>query len=501
MTRSSKKNGRSAGPHVLIGLGLFLLALTLSSYWEKPAAGRLAAVALLMAYWWITEAIPIPAASLLPLVLFPLLKIMPGKSVAGEYVNSAIFLFMGGFIIALALEKWNLHRRLALHVIRVIGSKPRRMILGFMVASAFLSMWISNTATTIMMLPIALSVLGRMEESAEKSGKAAERTGAILMLAVAYGASIGGMGTLIGTPPNLAFMRIHARLFPDAPEIGFFEWFSFATPASFLFLALAWALLVLLLPTERSGGGVSSSVAGDVISGELAALGPMSAEERRVMGVFLGAAALWMFRADIDVGRAFTVPGWAGLLGVSGYADDGTTAVFAALLLFIIPAKKRGRLMDWETALKLPWGVLLLFGGGFALAAGFAESGLSETLGRKVESLSFLHPALLVVAVSLLVTFLTELTSNTATAQIFLPILAAAAVSLGQPPLLLMIPATLSASCAFMLPVATPPNTIVFGSGRVPITLMARIGLALNLVGVAVVFLAVWFLFPAVVGF
>jgi sodium-dependent dicarboxylate transporter 2/3/5 len=450
-----------------------------------PEVTRCAAVALLMAVWWITEAIPLPATAMLPVALFPLLGVMPGKATAGIYFNHVIFLFIGGFIIALAMEKWNLHRRIALRIILLIGAGRSRIMLGFMVATFFLSMWISNTATTMMMVPMAMAIIVKMKESfgAEKMGRFAVG----LLIAIAYSASIGGTATLIGTPPNLTFSRMLTIAFPNAPDISFTEWMMFATPFAVVFLLIAWMILSrIFVPRGRK---LITDMS--MFQEDKQRLGPMKYEEKVILVLFSLVAFLWLFRKSIDLG-SFTIPGWSSLFPVPGFIDDGTIAIAVALLLFIIPSKsrpgrRRARLMDWETAARLRWGIVILFGGGFALAAGFVESGLAAYLGNQMTGLSRLSPVIIVLAVCTLLTFLTEMTSNTATTEIFLPILAALAVAINVNPLLIMIPATLSASCAFMLPVATPPNAIVFGSGEVRIADMMRTGIYLNLIGIVLI--------------
>ncbi|MDE3000693.1 MAG: SLC13 family permease [Gemmatimonadota bacterium] len=480
-------------------IGLFagpVLAVALLLFFDlepgRPAVTRTAAVALLMAVWWMTEAAPLAATALLPIVLFPLLGIMDGRNVAPIYFNHVIFLFIGGFMVALAMQRWNLHRRIALRVLLWCGVRPRRILLGFMVSTAFLSMWISNTATTMMMVPIVLAVVLKLEEGAAQGGFA---TG--LFLGVAYGASIGGVATLVGTPPNLSFARILNIHFPDAPEISFASWFLFAFPISLLFLVLAWFLLCCL----HTGGRQENAIDRSVLRDQYSALGPLSYEEAVVLADFVLLAFLWLFRNEIRIGNA-AIPGWSGLFPDGAYLNDGSVAMGMALLLFLIPARSGSaeKILDRQTVGKLPWHIILLFGGGFALATGFMESGLSMWFGNRLAGLSAVHPLLLVAILCLMITFLTELTSNTATAEMFLPILAALGVAIQVNPLLLMIPATLSCSFAFMLPVATPPNAIVFGTDRVRIADMARVGLILNLAGVAIVAGAIYLLGGSALG-
>lgn len=486
-----------------LGALLFLILLNLP-FGDDPRTHRMAAIAALMAVWWMTEAIPLPATSLMPLVLMPLLKIAEPDAVARSYANDYIFLYVGGFTIALGIERWNLHRRLALRTLALVGDRPRRVVLGFMAATAALSMWISNTATTMMMLPIALSVVRLVspESDAARAGKMA-RFGMVLMLSIAYAASIGGMATLVGTPPNIVLVARFHQEFPGAPELSFARWLVMGLPFSTLFLISAWALLVFLLyplGRERLLGG------GETLRRELEGLGPMTRAEARTLGIFLAAALLWIFRAgiplEIQIGpwRIAGIPGWSDAVGLADgrtrWVSDGTVAMLAGLAMFFIPsARSKGeRLMDWQTMNRLPWHVLLLFGGGFALADGFVTSGLSEWVGRRCLALAELPVPVQILAVSAAITFLTELTSNVATANIVLPVLAGAARAAGINPLVLMLPATLASSSAFMLPVATPPNAIVYGTGLIPINTMVRTGLVLNLVGVLLILLTIYFL-------
>ncbi len=472
--------------------GLFLILVDLKP--GHPEVTATAAVALLMAAWWITEAIPLAVTALIPLILFPLLGIMNGKDVSTQYVNHIIFIFIGGFLVALAMERWNLHKRMALKVLMFFGVNPKFILLGFMVATALLSMWISNTATTMMMIPISLAIVTRLEELL---GVKKVRKFAIgIFLGIAYSASIGGIATLIGTPPNLSFVRIFNIFFPHAPEISFAKWFFFAFPISVFFLVIAWILLSLIF-CPREGLIVDKKIFVDQYKN----LGPTSFEEKVVLIDFFILVFLWMFRANIKIG-GFVIPGWSTIFPQAGFINDGTIAVAMAFIMFLIPSRTQrdGRVMNWETAKKLPWNIVLLFGGGFALASGFKVSGLSQWMGSQLKGLSSLPPLLIVAFICLFITFLTELTSNTATAEILLPILAALAVSIKVNPLLLMIPGTLSCSFAFMLPVATPPNAIVFGTNRLKVSDMARVGVIFNLIGVVVITAAVFLIGKFIFG-
>lgn len=470
-----------------------LLALFLSFIAPLEAANPLvsytAGIAVWMAVWWVTEVVPLAVTALLPVILFPVLGIMDGKAVAPIYFNNVIFLFIGGFLVALAMQRWNLHKRIALRILLWFGVRPQGILLGFMVATAFLSMWISNTATTMMMVPIALSIILRLEDIL---GVAKVKRYSIgVFLGVAYSASIGGIATLVGTPPNLALVKIFNIMFPAAPEISFAEWFLFAFPITVIFLTVVWLILVFLFCPKRDRFKLDVGI----FEKQYKKLGPMSYEEKIVLVDFVLLALLWLTRARIQVGDFF-LPGWSQLFANPGYFNDGTVAIMMATILFLIPAAGSSsmRILDWDIAAKLPWDIVLLFGGGFALASGFKESGLDRWLGQHFAGIGELSPLLIVVAICLFVTFLTELTSNTATAQMFLPILGSLAVTIKVNPLLLMIPATLSCSFAFMLPVATPPNAIIFGTGRLKIKNMVKVGIWLNLFGVIIVTIAVLWL-------
>ena len=459
----------------------------------RPALD-LVGVTVLMASLWITEAIPLAATSLIPLVAFPALHIAGIKVVAPAYSDRFILLLMGGFFVAKGLERWGLHKRLALFTVSRVGLAPRRLVLGFMVAGAGLSLWISNTATTLMMLPIAAAVLAQVQDRATTAEEraTARRLGTTLMLGIAYSSSIGGLGTPIGTPPNNIFLGVYSDTFPDAPAISFFGWMRMAIPLVLVFLPLVWWYLVTFVGRLPRGGKEAGR---EAVEGARRALGRMSTPEKRVAVVFALTAAGWIFREPIPLGDlGVAIPGWAPLLGISTLVDDSTVAMAGALLLFMLPAGDSDeRLLDWGTAVTIPWGLLLLFGGGIAIAAGFKATGLSAFVGQALAGLTAVPPIVLLLLVALVVTFLTEVTSNTATANILLPIMAATAKVSGLPPLALMLTVTLSASCAFMLPVATAPNAIVFGTGHVTTADMARAGFAINLVGAVLITLLVWF--------
>jgi sodium-dependent dicarboxylate transporter 2/3/5 len=456
----------------------------------KPAVTYTLAAGLLMAILWITEIIPLAATSLLPVVLFPILGIMDGKAVSSTYFNHVIFLFIGGFLVALAMQRWNLHKRIALRILMRTGAKPGSILLGFMLATAFISMWMSNTATAMMMIPILLSVMQNLEETVEKSVMSKYSIG--LLLGVAYSASIGGIATLVGTPPNLSFIRIFQIMFPAAPEVNFTLWFFYAFPMTVCIFLFVWWLLYFRYGPKKSQW---TPLQKDVFRNQYKALGPMKFEEKIILADFIILALLWLSRSGLDFGR-LSIPGWSQIFSSPEYVNDGTVAILMAVILFFIPSRteKGQQIMTWETAGKLPWHIVLLFGGGFALASAFAGSGLSQWFGEQLSWLSGLHPILIILMISLLVTFLTELTSNTATTEMILPILAGLSVSIEINPLFLMLPATISASMAFMLPVATPPNAIIFGTNKLSIADMARTGLIINLVGAVIITIFTYFL-------
>lgn len=466
---------------LILGPALFLLMLFMPTPAGMDAgAQKMAAVACLMATWWMTEAIPIPATSLLPLSLFPLMGIMHTKKAAAPYASHLIFLFMGGFIIALAMQRWNLHRRIAMNIVKVVGFSPGRLIFGFMAATAVLSAFVSNTATTVMMMPIGLAIITHVITEGRKEGLDKEidfspekfAFGLNLMLGIAYAASIGGVATLIGTPPNTVLAGYLMKTYGF--EITFADWMMVGVPLVAIFLPLCWLWLIKVanpMKLKKVPGGR------DLINNELKAMGSMGTGERWTAIIFLFTALGWIFRKKLGI--IFPDP---------KLVTDAAIAMTGALLLFLIPVnlKKNEFVMDWNWASKMPWGVLILFGGGLSMAGGFKVTGLAAWIGQQVGLLDNAPIFVLILAVSTLIIFLTELTSNTATSAMVMPILSAVAIGLGQSPLLLVIPAAIAASCAFMLPVATPPNAIVFGSGYVTIPQMVKSGVGLNVIGIII---------------
>ncbi len=417
-----------------------------------------------IAIWWITEVVPIPVTSLLPIILFPLTGALDVQSTAQAYASPIIFLFIGGFILAIAIEKWNLHKRIALLIVSKVGISPSKIILGFMLASASLSMCISNTATTVMMLPLAVAVVSQFStDNKDRFAKA-------LMLSIAYAASIGGIATLIGTPTNLILSGVLEKMYHI--EISFASWFLFAFPISIILFIICWIYMVRVafpLKDWKFSAGIAE------INKELKLLGKISYEEKCLLVVFCLTAFAWISRSFL---LSKILPG----------LNDSIIALIAGIVLFIIPAKDgTSRLMDWESAVKLPWGIVILFGGGLSLAVGFQASGLSEWIGNQLYGAGALPLILLMLIVITLVNFLTEITSNIATASMILPILGSIALAINIHPYALMIGATLAASCAFMLPVATPPNAVVFGSGYIKMKDMIRAGFTLNIISIIVI--------------
>ncbi|MCU0331835.1 MAG: SLC13 family permease [Ignavibacteriaceae bacterium] len=460
----------------------------------RPQVNTMAAIAVLMAILWITEALPLAATSLIPLIFFPITGIISTEEIASSYINSIIFLFLGGFLIAIAMEEWALHKRIALKIITIFGGSPTSIILGFMVSGALLSMWISNTATALMLLPIGMAVIQKLEN--EFGQEKTHNFTVTILLSIAYSSSLGGVATLIGTPPNLVMVKMLEVLFPNAPAISFSNWMILALPISIIMLVFVAILLTKILFKVDKDVKLDK----EFIEVEYKQLGKFSSEEKAISIVFLTTALLWIFRSDILLGF-ITIPGWSNLLPTAGFINDGTVAITMAFVLFLIPSKSGKRaLLDQTAFSKIPWGIILLFGGGFALAKGFSSTGLSDFLGDQLSGLSSVSPILVIIITATLVTFLTELTSNTALTQTILPIVASVSVAIGLNPLLLMLTATISASMAFMLPVATPPNTIIFAGGRIKILEMAKTGFALNIIGAIVISLSVYYLGNLIFG-
>lgn len=445
------------------------------------------AITVWIAIWWITEAIPIPATSLLPLILMPLGHVMDSATVSAQYGNDIIYLFLGGFILAIAMERWDLHTRIALTIINLIGTSTGRILLGFMVATSGLSMFVSNTAAVMIMIPIGLAIIKEAHELKEtsKDDSSIAKFERSLVLGIGYAGTIGGLGTLIGTPPLIILKGQYATNFGE--ELSFAKWMIIGVPTVILLIFLAWLYFKFIAfrhdMKELPGGQ-------RVIKDKLDALGKVKYEEKVVFCIFILASSLW-------ISREFLLSNWQ----FTEMIADGTIAMFVSILLFLIPAKDHHkRILDWSVAKELPWGVLLLFGGGLALAKGIQESGLATWLGLQMTSLKGVSPILIVIVITVFILFLTEITSNTATATMILPILATLSVAINVHPLLLMAPAAMAANCAYMLPVGTPPNAIVFGTGKISIKEMASKGFIMNLISIIVIIFIVYFVLPPVLG-
>jgi sodium-dependent dicarboxylate transporter 2/3/5 len=445
------------GPMLAAALGLLLYTTGLSF-----AAAFTASVTLLCALWWIFETIPIPATALIPLTVLPLAGVLSEKQLAESFGSPLILLFLGGFILSTAMERSGAHRRVALGMVRLVGGgSNRRLVIGFLLSSVLLSMWISNTATTLMLLPIGLAILDHARD---------KRLAAPLLLSICYGASLGGVGTPIGTPPNLILMSVYTEA--TGQTISFVDWMRWGVPLIIVFLPVMIFVLTRKLDNSQHI--------------ELPAGGHWTAQEARVLSVFACTALAWITRTE-------PFGGWSALFGLP-YTDDAIVALLAVIAMFIIPDGKGGRLLDWETANRIPWGILLLFAGGIALAKGFSASGLDRAIAQNLSLLATWPIFLMLICMCFMVTFVSEVTSNTALTVLLMPILASVALATGMEPALLMVPAAMSASCAFMLPVGTPPNAIVFGSGQLTTMTMVRTGFALNIAGVLLIASVYYFL-------
>ncbi len=476
VSASAKSFGFWAGPLIFLCIYFFLHPQSM-----PPQAVTVFAITAWIAIWWVTEAIPLPATSLLPIILFPLMGILPLGATTESYGQPIVFLYIGGFLIAIAIEKTGLHKRIALNIIRSMGTKLSMIILGFMISTAFISMWISNTATAIMMLPIGLAIV---TATSSESGENQDKFRKALMLAIAYAASIGGLGTIIGTPPNLVLAGVVRDMYND--EVTFIQWFAVGFPITVILLFISWWYLVKIgfpLGNARVAGGKEE------MNARFEHTGRMSSGERLVAIVFVCVAISWIIRSFV---LEKIIPG----------IDDTIIAMIGGVILFLLPSGEgnQKRLLNWEDSIKLPWGIILLFGGGLALAAAFEASGLATWIGQNLSGLSGVTVIVAILIVVALVNFLTEFTSNLATVTMILPILAAIAVSVGIHPYLLMMAATLAASCGFMMPAGTPPNAIAFGSGYLSIWDMVKSGFWLNLVSVIIITLVVYFVVPVVWG-
>ncbi len=469
----------------IIGPALFLFVLLFLKPTDLGAEGlAMLAVTAWVTVWWITEAIPIAVTALLPLVLLPALGALPMMNTASSYSHPMVLLYMGGFMIAMAIEKWNLHKRIALNTISFIGTNIQQIILGFMVATAFLSMWISNTATSLMMLPIAIAVVTQLSPSGALQKQAPSKIGKALMLGIAYSASIGGISTLIGTPTNIILAGVVKEIY--GYEISFSKWMLFGFPIALILLVISWLYLTrIAYPFEKSFSVVGGK---EEIQKQLVLLGPMSIEEKRISWVFGLVSLAWISRTFL-------------LQELIPAIDDTMIAIAGVVVLFVLPSSDlKTKLLDWKTAERIPWGILLLFGGGLSLAEGFKVTGLAAWIGNQFVFLDFIAFGLFLLIIIAAVNFLTEITSNVATASMILPILSAVSYSMGVHPFGLMVGAALAASCAFMLPVATPPNAVVFGSGYLTIPDMFKAGIWMNILSILIITFFVYFILPLLWG-
>ena len=479
---NAKNIGLFLGPILFI-----LIRLVIEVEGLSDEANAILASTLWIATWWITEAIPIAVTSLLPIILFPLSGGLSISETSSSFGHRYIFLYLGGFILALAIEKWNLHRRIALKIISLIGTNVRKIILGFMVATSFLSMWISNTATAVMMLPIGIAIVKQMSNLKSTDKKENIIFGKSLMLSIAFSASIGGIATLIGTPPNLVFAGILQEIYNV--EISFLKWFIFGLPISILLIIISWLYLTRIAFNFKQKEFKEGEIE---IKNELNNLGKISYEEKVVLSVFILTGMAWISRSFL---LNIFIPS----------LDDTIIALICGVSLFLLKTKNKNgfkeRIMNWEDAVKLPWGVLLLFGGGLAIAQGFQSSGLANWIADNLTKLNGFSLIIILMVVIAAVNFLTEITSNLATIAMLLPILAPTAIILDVHPFILMVAATLSASCAFMLPVATPPNAVVFGSNYLKISDMVRVGILMNLISIIIILIMVYYILPIVWNF
>ncbi len=470
---------------LLSGPLLFALTLLLNPFGLDDSANKVMACALLMISWWISEALPMPAVALIPLVLFPLMGIAKISEAAAPYANEVVFLFMGGFMIGLGIEKWNLHRRIALSIVQFTGTNGNQIILGFILATGFISMWLSNTATTMMMLPIAASVIA-VVESKNQHNPQMRFFAVSMMLAIAYAANFGGIATIIGTPPNVAYASFVSKQLNN--DISFSAWMLIGLPVSLLLLFSLYFVLIKLFPSRID----SNDEMRLLIKNELSALGPMTVPEKRVLYIFITTASLWIFRDLINKAELVKL-------------DDNMIAVFGALLMFIVPSgnsiKESERILVWSDTSKMAWGILILFGGGITLASALEKAGLIKMLGTWLSGFSGSSVVFLVIAITIISLFISEVMSNVAQVIVFAPVVTGIATATGADPYMLGIPMTLAASCASMMPMGTPPNAIVFSTGHLKLGEMMKAGLIMNLISILLIILAGLFLVPIAIKY
>ena len=470
---------------LFLGPVLFLIVYNLPFEIVNPEADKVISVALWMVIWWITETVSISVTALIPLVIFPLFGIMDMKTVSANYGSPIVFLFFGGFVMALALEKVNLHKRIALNIIRITGTSPNKVILGFMIATAFLSMWISNTATTVVMLPIALSVINLLKNDEDGFTKGDQNFALSIMLGVAYAANVGGIATIIGTPPNTVLVGFMEQEYNT--QVSFFKWMLMGVPFSLIMLGVIYFVLVkLIYPNNLSGKSNSKNL----IDKEIEKLGPIRKIEKKVLWIFIIAIFLWIFRNYVNEYVSFIK------------LSDAGISVLAAFILFSVPFNfDEGKfILEWGDTKKLPWGILILFGGGLSLASGLSTTGVIDFIGEAVSSYGFKSILLIGSLLIFIMLFMTELMSNVALVAIFAPVVAGIAIGLDSDILLMLIPVTMASSCAFMLPMATPPNAIVFASGHIKVHEMAKAGVLLNIISVVILIVFAAFVLPMIFG-
>lgn len=464
----------------LLALALFGL---MQSYGINPNVCKMASLALWIAIWWLTEAVHLAVTALIPIVFLPLLGIADSKTTAQQYMDPIIFLFIGGFIIAFAIEKWHLHRRIAYKILQIVGVSTSRILFGIMLTAFLISMWISNTATVMMLISAVLAIILQVENLFSQE-KHSHNFSTAVLIGLAYSATIGGMATLVGTPTNMIFYREYTEKYAGQGSLNFFTWFVIGFPLALLFLFVTFFILKHLFLKNNKFENLDKNH----FANEYAKLGKMSYEEIIVSIIFLATALLWFTRADIDFG-VFQLYGWNNFFAKKEFLQDSTVAIAMAILLFIIPSKqnKHHAILVWEDVKKLPFGIILLFGGGFALAKGFELSGLTVWLGSQLNFVSGANVYLVILLLCILITIISEFASNVACIQLMLPILIAMQHTMGVNPLMLMIPATLASSLGFMLPVATAPNTIVYGSGKIKTKDMLKAGLIIDIVGIIII--------------
>lgn len=442
-----------------------------------------------VALWWFTEVVHIAITSLLPFVLLPSLGIIDIKETAAQYMDPILFLFIGGFIISFAIEKWGLHKRVALRILSITGKNPAQLLLGIMITSYFISMWISNTATVMMLLSAVMAIIYQLDHHYNDKHQHRKLSSALL-IGLAYAATIGGMATLVGTPTNMIFYRAYLEAYPLQNDLSFISWFKVGFPISILLLLITWMILKINISKKEQAINFDISIFKKAYQD----LGKFSSEEKTVGLIFISTALLWFTRADIPLG-SFTIKGWCNLFPYPNQMQDSTVAIVCALLLFILPASEKGKsILEWKDTAKLPFDILLLFGSGFALAKGFESSGLSKYLASQLNFLNGVHPLMILLIVCVIITFISEFASNVASIQLALPILIALQNAMHLHPMVLLVPATLAASLGFMMPVATAPNTIVFSSGHIKTSEMGFVGFWVNISGIVIISLTSYFL-------